>query len=165
MQHLPFSQTFKSPTLSTHSHTENNLIGARTDEQAAHAFIEQRNASNEPKFSDRTRANYLKEIRRLLIFCNTHQYSFDNLNYQATQHYTRWIAEPPTELISTTKYPLHSEHWRPFTGPLSSVSIHQSIAALKSMFNWLQKAGYVRFNPFAMIDTNTQERRLATAQS
>lgn len=134
------------------------------DAQAIAIFLNQKKSSGEARYSGNTRQSYEKELRRLILFCNDHQLQFAQLTLGRINQYLAWLQAPPDEYISQSRRPCNDPDWRPFSGPLSPTSLHQAVATCKSFFSFLQKMGYLTSNPFALINTNTQARRIAESE-
>lgn len=135
-----------------------------SDAQAVAIFLNQKKSSGEARYSGNTRQSYEKELRRLIIFCNDRQLHFGQLTLGHLNQYLSWLQAPPEEYIGQSRRPCNDPDWRPFSGPLSPTSLHQAVAICKSFFSFLQKMGYIPANPFALINTNTQARRIAESE-
>jgi site-specific recombinase XerD len=135
-----------------------------SDAQAIAIFLNQKKSSGEPRYAGNTRQSYEKELRRLILFCQDHQLGFKHLNLGLLNRYLDWLQSPPAHYIGTSRRPCNDPDWRPFSGPLSATSLHQAIAICKSFFSFLLKLGYLKNNPFALINTNTQARRIAESE-
>ena len=133
------------------------------DLSITNAFLERIDVEGDFVFSQPTRESYLKEFRRLLIFCSIKNKGFRDLTYQDSQDYVRFIKSPPEALISNKKLPANHPDWKPFYSPLTGASIRQAIAPLKSLWTFLQRTGYLALNPWALITTKTNKVRSESA--
>ncbi|MET4696879.1 tyrosine-type recombinase/integrase [Endozoicomonas lisbonensis] len=145
------------------------LIDARTDQQAVQAFLDQQTTSGSARFAPTTRSNYEKEFRRLLWYTASLNKSFSQLNLEDARGFVAMLNHPPLSMVGLSKRPYGAPDWKPFVVKknwaegdpvLSPASIHLSITTIKGLFNWLQSVGYVSLNPFVMMKTSHQERRL-----
>ncbi|MDE2402770.1 MAG: tyrosine-type recombinase/integrase [Burkholderiales bacterium] len=102
-----------------------------------------------------TLASYRKEAERLLLWC-VHQrgLAMSSLTHEDMLLYERFLADPqPAErwVISVRQRPArNSPHWRPFAGPLSSVSQRHALSIINALFSWLVEAGYLAGNPLSL---------------
>lgn len=146
-----------------------SLISASTDQQAIMAFLNQETTSGTPKFAATTRSNYEKEFRRLLWYTTSIKKQFCKLNLEDAQGFVKVLSNPPRSMVGFSKRPYGTPDWRPFVVKrtwgegepvLSPASIHLSITTVKSLFGWLQRVGYVQLNPFVMLETDHNERKI-----
>ncbi|KEQ11334.1 hypothetical protein GZ77_25980 [Endozoicomonas montiporae] len=145
------------------------LINASSDDQAVQLFLNQETTSGAPRFAATTRSNYEKEFRRLLWYISSLDKSLRQLSLEDAKGFVAMLNRPPLSMVGFSKRPYGAADWKPFVVKknwaegepvLSPASIHLSITTIKGLFNWLQSVGYVSFNPFVLMKTDHQERRL-----
>ncbi|MDD7805446.1 MAG: tyrosine-type recombinase/integrase [Endozoicomonas sp. (ex Botrylloides leachii)] len=160
-------------------HTEQitPLIDAITDADAIEAFLERKNTSGKRALSQSTYTNYRRNCYLLLDYCNTVlsvKKTLSKVTLDDAQAFATYIAFPPPSKVGYAKRPFGEAGWKPFVvkkgwkagdRALSETSVNRTIAGLKSLYSWMQKTGFVQLNPFALLDTNTQERKLQEAKS
>jgi len=99
--------------------------------------------------------NYRKEADRLYLW-SVFQLNkpLSSLTHEDLLIYKRFIQDPkPREKWVSDggrKHPRQDERWRPFYGPLSTSSQHQTMIILNVMFAWLVNAGYLAGNPLSL---------------
>jgi len=131
-----------------------------TDQQAIQAFLNLKRSDGQPHFSPNTQLSYEKELRRLTLYCQSQSISFNQINLNHVQQFIDWLSLPPEKFISKAKRSTINPSWQPFAGNLSATSVHQSVSVCKSFCSFLQKIGYLRLNPFSLMNTNTQAKKL-----
>ncbi len=144
------------------------LVTVSTDAEAVMRFLNRVTTTGAPRLARSTHAAYKKECRRLLWYCGQHNLAFKSLSLEDAQAFVVMLQEPSLDLIGTAKRPFGDSNWKPFVvakdwtpgNPvLSPASVHQAVAAIKSLFTWLQKVGYLTLNPFALLDTHSEEKK------
>lgn len=145
-----------SKTLET-SHLKSPINNTFTD------FVNRKDTDGDPVFSKTTQGSYIKEYRRLLVFCSLKHKDILSLNHEDTQDYISFLKNPPSHLISNKKLPATHEDWAPFNTQLSGSSIRQAIAPLKSFWTYLTRIGYISINPWALLYTKTNKVRNESA--
>lgn len=121
--------------------SENNPIGAKSDIDVVRAWIEH-SCSN----SDNTLINYVREIKRFLIFCESINTRFDHISaldinqYLAVLHNPdeRWLKPPTGEVTLRTQLLLKG---------LSLNSVEYTQRVLNSFYTYIKEAGVVGSNP------------------
>lgn len=139
------------------------LKNDNSDKGIIEAYLERRDIEGDYVFSPTTQKSYIKEYRRLIIFCKIERKTFADISFEDTQNYILFVKSPPQHLIGTKKLPFGHKDWKPFFTPLSGASIRQAIAPLKSLWTFLQKINYLTLNPWALISTKTNKVRNESA--
>lgn len=142
------------------------LIDAENDIQAAAHWL------NEFKNSPMTLAAYEKESRRFLIWLMERGQSFSELTRADITEYENFMRNPlPAEKWQGAPVPFTlasgdiNPNWRPFVrGQLSENSIRQGLTILQGLFDYLQDAGYLRRNPFALVRQKGRKHTIQTPQ-
>jgi site-specific recombinase XerD len=84
-----------------------------------------------------------------------------SLTHEDLVAYRHFLADPqPRErwmLKGKKKLPRGHADWRPFAGTLSSNSVEYAHVVLSTCFKWLQNAGYLNRNPFALVPREREE--------
>lgn len=149
-----------------HNNLPPSVMIEKNEEDIAMAklFLERRDVDGDIVLSRSTVDSYLKEYRRLLIFCSGRGQTFKDFTFEDTQEYIKFIKAPPSHLISDKKLPVSHKDWTPFFKPLSGASIRQAIAPLKSLWAFFQETGYLQLNPWALLTTKTNKVRAESAK-
>jgi integrase len=138
------------------------IIEAKTDEQAVAGWL------NEYADTENTYNAYAKEATRLLMFLKLYRLTLNTLRRPDVDTFKRFLQNPPQELIGPPKPRKHPD-WKPFAAPLSETGLRYALRATRNLMGYLQNAGYVERNPFALMrekrhsDTTMQERYLDSA--
>ncbi len=121
-------------------------------------FLRSYNSDGENRFSDETKSYYLKEYRRLLVFCSNYKYTFKDIDQDIVQSYIEFLKYPPASLIGP-KVSIKSTNWKPFYGVLSASSVRQAISAISSLWLYMQQSNYINYNPWALLKTTSSRVR------
>jgi len=126
----------------------NKQIDAENDLEAIYTWLE------EHRDSPQTFRNYQKEAERLLLWAIIeYRKSLSSLNRDDLMLYQDFIQDPqPASRWCGPRKERSHEDWRPFKGPLAASSQRQTLAILKSLFDYLVVAGYLAGNPLALIN-------------
>ena len=132
------------------------LVAARSDSELARAFL-QANALSAHSIKSLT-----KDLGRFLLWCQENRTSLLQLRIEDLIAYKQFLADPrPAEhWISATKWPRDDPRWRPFSGPLSTVSINHAFRVVKALLSFAKDAGYLQRNAGALVK-NVQATRTA----
>lgn len=130
-----------------------SLIYAQNDVEAILAWL------HEFQDSPNTLAGYRKESERFLLWLHDRGLTFQTLRRSDVLDYKKFLQNPqPASRWIGRSLPRSHPEWKPFSAPLKSSSIHHTFAVLKSLFSYLNHAGYLRGNPFLL----TRQIRLKT---
>lgn len=119
---------------------DHRSIEADTDIEAVRAWM-----SSLTNLSDFTVRSYRTAAEKLLNWsCFARGKALSSLNDTDIQAFVEFLEAPYPSLdwICRTRAPRDSLDWRPFTGPLSLASVRMVVAAMSSLFSWLEVAGY-----------------------
>ncbi len=114
-----------------------------------------------------TEQAYRKEAERFWLWClYERNVALSSVKAGDAARYLRWLEGlgrtdakkwardwtiPQKSWIGPKNRPRSSPDWHPFNGPLSVSSRHSAIVAVRQLFNFLRKTGYLQFNPFDQI--------------
>ena len=160
-----------------YKHQENapaKLIDAENDLQALKAWLDMR-----AKRSNATYINYLKEGRRLILWCASRGKRLCDLRHSDISEYEDFLKDPqPREVwcgtrkaatpqsvdaflaVLTGKTPNSSTEvsWRPFVAPLKINSVEMAFNAISSFFMYLHSTGYLPLNPLYAYTTSVPKQ-------
>lgn len=124
-------------------------ICANTDREAMLAWL--------ARYADspNTLANSRREAERLLLWallaCGK---PLSSLTHEDLLTYQRFLANPHPQAVwvmpEGRRLPRSHPGWRPFSGPLSPVSVRQAMVTINAMLSWLVQAGYLAGNPLSL---------------
>lgn len=124
-------------------------ISANTDREAVLAWL--------ARYADspNTLANSRREAERLLLWallaCGK---PLSSLTHEDLLSYQRFLANPLPQAVwvmpTGRRLPRNHPGWRPFSGPLSPVSVRQAMVTINAMLSWLVQAGYLAGNPLSL---------------
>jgi site-specific recombinase XerD len=133
--------------------------GLMQDFAIAESFLDRKDTDGDYVFTADTRSAYIKEFRRLFIFCANNQKRFSDIDHNDTQQYVTFLKSPPSSLIGK-KMSASSSEWKPFyTDNPSGSSVRSGIAAVKSLWTYMQKLQLIGLNPWSVIVTKTNKVR------
>ncbi|HLR29787.1 MAG TPA: tyrosine-type recombinase/integrase [Paenalcaligenes sp.] len=140
----------KGNPLEIRSAPKDSLLSADNDLAAVRAWLAQY-LSNTNTFN-----SYRKEVERLLLWMQKQGIScLADLKQEHFLLYRYFLANPqPAEqwlMPHGSRLARRNPEWRPFVGPLSESSIHQSLTILNSLMQWLVMAQYLQANPLALL--------------
>ncbi len=129
-----------------------NMLNATNDAQALQSFLIGYQGST------LTYQTYVKELERLVLWCaHVQQTTISALSFDDLVAYQRFLAAPtPTQKwcgnkrAKCRKDGSVNPDWRPFGGPLSSVSIKKTMSIIDSFFNYLVQTQYLKGNPLSV---------------
>jgi site-specific recombinase XerD len=111
----------------------------------------------EYKDSAETLKYYLKELERLILWCNFNKLDILSLNREYIIKYQQFLQQPtPTDLWCGNKVPKLlktgqiNPKWRAFYKELSPPSIKKILRVIDSFFNYLVQTNYLPGNPLAV---------------
>ena len=132
------------------------LIPAQDDLAAIHCWLA------EYGISPHTQRAYRREAERLLLWClMARGKALSSIDREDLRSYEAFLNNPlPASRWIGPRRSHRSPAWKPFTGPLSSTSQRQALAALKSLFGYLYAAGYLAGNPTQLVRLATKGPRL-----
>jgi site-specific recombinase XerD len=118
----------------------NSSFRARTDAEAVDAWL-----ATKSKESDNTRAKYLREVERLLLWAASRDQVLSDLTSEDFDEYSEFLENPLpySTWVTDRRYPKSDKRWRPFIGPLSSQSRFQSLSVVYSMLSYLSRKGWL----------------------
>ncbi|HLR82773.1 MAG TPA: tyrosine-type recombinase/integrase [Paenalcaligenes sp.] len=148
----------KPPT--TNRVANNSLLKADNDLAAVQAWLAQY-LPNSNTFN-----SYRKEAERLLLWMQVQGIALlADLKQEHFLRYRYFLSQPqPAEQwLMPRGRRLSRQHpdWRPFAGPLSESSIHQSLTILNSLMQWLVMAQYLQANPLALLRHHRRQQNPA----
>lgn len=130
-------------------------ISANTDREAVLAWL--------ARYADspNTLANSRREAERLLLWallaCGK---PLSSLTHEDLLSYQRFLANPIPQAVwvmpTGRRLPRNHPGWRPFSGPLSPVSVRQAMVTINAMLSWLVQAGYLAGNPLSLSRQRTR---------
>lgn len=126
-------------------------IEALTDVEAIEAWLREYNHTLN------TQRIYRKEGERLLLWCVFNQKkSLTELKRDDFEVYVHFLADPQPRHLWCGKSGGRnnirgSTQWRPFTRPLKSKSIRNTLTILNSLFSFLVDAGFLITNPLKLM--------------
>ncbi|MFK0380222.1 phage integrase family protein [Pandoraea sp. NPDC090278] len=85
---------------------------------------------------------------------NDRQKAFSDVTVEDVVLYRAFLAnpQPAARWINPKRgVPRHSPDWRPFSGPVTDVTVRQAMTALSSLCGWLNTMHYLGSNPFAGV--------------
>lgn len=118
------------------------LISADSDWEAILAWLSRCKNEN-------TRASYLKEVDRFYRWYSSNNKKLSNISHEDFINYETFLGSPPPEWIGK-KLPRNHPDWKPFSGPLSGVSIRQAMVIIDGMMSWMVEARYIESNPLSL---------------
>ncbi len=140
---------------------ENCALQADRDTDAIMAWLAAR-ATNK-----NTQTVYRKEAERFLLWgAFEKDKAMSSLSIEDCSEYLRWLEqlgrtdekewtkrwrEPQTTWIGPKNVPRTSPDWKPFNSALSLSSRRSAFVVVRQLFSFLQKTGYLQFNPFDQI--------------
>lgn len=144
------------PTDLFHTLATAPLVAAGSDSELARAFLE---AS---ALSAHSIKSLTKDLGRFLLWCQENRTSLMQLRIEDLIAYKNFLADPQpvAHWISKTKWPREDPRWRPFSGPLSTVSINHAFRVVKALLGFAKDAGYLQRNAGALVK-NVQATRAA----
>lgn len=130
------------------------LIDADSDGHAVLTWLAEHTAS------PRTLSSYRKEVERFLLWLSTRNKTLAQVRRDDVQDYQRHLAQPwPAAQWIGPARPRSHPDWRPFSAPLSPASVRHALTVLGALYTYLNHAGYLGGNPFALL----RQRRQRTA--
>jgi integrase len=122
------------------------MVSAQTDAQIIETWIRVRGVN------PITAKSYRREVRRLYLWAVTERHkALSSLNADDCQAYVAFLADIPPAWLGTPAPLTDSQRWCPFAKQLSAASRRQAHGILKSFFDWMRRAGYLRENPWELI--------------
>lgn len=139
--HLPEAPRSQAPSPA--------MISATTDLEAIEEWIKARCGSAP------TARSYRREAQRLLLWLQNARQGrgFAQMLADDSKSYQLFLADIPAHWISRTRAKPGEPGWAPFRDQLDKRSQHQALVIVSSLFSWLNKVGYLRNNPWAVINT------------
>lgn len=135
-----------------------NFLPKKRENQDEYCLIDAKNDSEalitwlmEYQESGNTLQTYRKEAERFLLWLLERGQTFSDVKRQEVIEYRQFLHNPqPSERWIGPAVARKDPKWRPFTGPLSQNSINHAMTILKIFFKYLNNAGYIQANPFAL---------------
>lgn len=123
---------------------------AQTDAEAIEAWVAAR-AGSLP-----TAKSYRREAERLLLWAMAErQKPISSMNMDDCLAYMSFLEHIPQPWISRRRAERLEPGWAPFAGQLSHASRRQAVTVVASLFEWLVAAGYLRGNPWRLVNRHT----------
>lgn len=126
------------------------VLSAQTDSEAVYEWI-----ADKGRHSPNTAQRYRREAERLLLWAAKHGKALSDLNHADFLMFQDFLSNPKpiSEWVSPSRFGRNNPQWRPFIGPLSDKSKHQTLTILYSMMNFLQRKGWLRKNAMPEPDS------------
>ena len=147
----------------TNRGTDTSLLEAEDDLAAVRAWLKARAAN------PNTRAQYEKEAERFLLWATMERRKpLSSVGTEDAALYYRWLEAlgrtdeaswaqnwrlSQSTWIGPKNAPRLSSAWRPFNGPLSPASRKTATTAVRLLFTFLTKTGYLKSNPFEQVSS------------
>lgn len=130
-----------------HGDATTPLVSARSDSELARAFL------HANALSAHSVKSLTKDLGRFLLWCQQRNTSLMQLRIEDLIVYKNFLADPQpaARWISATKWPRNDPRWRPFSGPLSTVSINHAFRVVKALLAFAKDAGYLERNAGALV--------------
>ncbi len=127
------------------------ILRATSDLEAVRSWVAARAGST------KTATIYMREAIRLLLWLQKTRtsYKFEGMMLEDCLGYMAFLQAIPPDWISRKNAALFSVGWAPFRGQLSQDSYKQSIVIIASLFLWLLSAGYLKSNPWVLVNKKT----------
>lgn len=116
-----------------------------------------------------TQEAYKKEAQRFLLWCLIEKrIELSSVGLEECSQYLRWLEmlgrtdpkiwakqwiEPQETWIGPKNVSRESEQWKPFNKALGFTSRKSANTIVRQLFSFLQKTGYLKFNPFDQISS------------
>lgn len=117
------------------------------ERERVQAWLDAR-ASGARAVSTSTLSQYRVEAERVCWYARTFGKPMASWQRDDASAYLRFLQEPPAWAISARGMERDDANWTPLRGPLSARSTRQSSIIAANLCGWLQRAGYLRANPF-----------------
>lgn len=132
----------------------------RLDVPDDHAAVASWIAAKSPTAKDTvlsaTQRSYRKEAERLLLWCVLERgCALSSLDADDARDFLAFLQKPSAAWCGPRYHQRWSPLWRPTEGALSAAACQQSLVILRSLFAFLIANGYVGFNPFAALTSDT----------
>ena len=146
---------FSDNAILTNPSTNGNIIDASNDIDAIRTWLhEYRNSHN-------TFIAYRQCIERYFIWISQYNKKLSEVKREDVQNYQDFLADPqPSATWCGPKASRSSNNWKPFVTGLSASSINHQILIIKNLYNYLQNAGYLERNPFALMNAKRKHSGL-----
>lgn len=97
---------------------------------------------------------YRREALRLLLWLQVERNGLGLARMQVRDclDYMAFLQHVPMNWISRVRGAPGTANWAPFRGQLSVKSVRQAVTIISSMCQWLGAAGYLRTNPWVLIN-------------
>jgi integrase len=127
------------------------LVTATTDTEIIASWISARGVNAI------TALAYRREARRLYLWCVVErQRALSSMDAEDCAAYARFIAAIPASWIGVKVSVTQRARWAPFATQLSAASQRQALSIIKGFFDWLQRAGYIKRNPWVLVAAKVQ---------
>jgi site-specific recombinase XerD len=122
------------------------LIEASSDLEAVYTWLDRFD-------NEHTIKSYSRDATRFLLWLGfVKGKHLAKLLLDDIHDYIEFLQNPdPSWCMNKKKLRRYDLRWRPFSKPLSKRSVHAAIAVLKSLFNFLENAGYIAKNPVKLL--------------
>ena len=128
-----------------------SILRASNDMEAVSAWIAARAGAAQ------TAVVYQREAVRLLLWLQHERPSITlaHVVLEDCLDYMAFLQNIPAKWMSRRRAEPFSVGWAPFRGQLSHDSQHQSVVIVASLFQWLHAAGYLKANPWVLVNKRT----------
>lgn len=125
-----------------------SILRAESDMDAVKAWVSARAGSGE------TAKVYFREATRLMLWLQMERsgVGLPTVSIEDCLSYMTFLQNIPSHWISRRKAEPFNVGWAPFRGQLSYDSQQQSIIVIAGLFHWLQSAGYLKSNPWVLVN-------------
>jgi len=157
IEQLPWGMPGQFPPLPVRQgrmRSDFTVLDVETDGEAVAVWIAERGSG-----SSHTAQAYRREVERLLLWAaKARNKALSELTREDFLAFKAFLADPQPaqDWIADRRYPRNNPNWRPFIGPLSDNSIHQSLVILYGMMSYLVEQGWLRANPMPAPRNNRQ---------
>ncbi|MDN0082359.1 tyrosine-type recombinase/integrase [Crenobacter sp. SG2305] len=121
-----------------------SLVAAHDDASAVSTWLERSTQS------ENTLQSYKRESERFLIWLRYKNLRLAEVMLEDVLQFKRLLSNPPAMWVGR-KRPRNHPDWKPFTGPLSPVSIKYALSVIQILYRFLNDARYLSGNPFALL--------------
>ncbi|MCD8339356.1 MAG: tyrosine-type recombinase/integrase, partial [Burkholderiales bacterium] len=166
MERIVVSKYYDGSEGSNRNRTEPASLTAKNDLQAIEAWLKAKATNNN------TRSSYKKEAERFLLWAILEkQKPLSSLDLDECADYPRWLEmlgrvsdeewnsqwkNPQSTWIGPKNVSRDSSNWRPFNSALGYSSRHTALTAVRLLFSFLHKTGYLATNPFDMVSAKVR---------
>lgn len=133
--------------IASQAHLNADVHAFVLERERVQAWLDAR-ASGARAVGGSTLSQYRVEAERVCWYARTFGRPIAHWQREDAIAYLRFLQAPPAWAISVRGIERGDAHWTPLRGPLSERSTRQSSVIAANLCGWLQRAGYLRANPF-----------------